>query len=256
VDLPKTVSVWGDRSGERLREPVPGVLCQYDGGWLLIDTGLNPPLLRDPSLYGRFFGRDPSVVPLLPGDGDPLQQELARAGVSVGDITTVAVSHLHYDHAGGLRHFAGRVPVHVQKAELEYGLSAPPGPEQNDMFRVDYDDPRIDWYIASGDTEIVPGVTALSTPGHTPGHQSFIVELEGKTPPGGFLFACDAADLQENLDKEVPIGCLMHGTAAGAVETIRHLKAVGVERGLRVVPGHDPAAWPALTEELAARWPT
>ena len=40
----------------------------------------------------------------------------------------VAVSHLHNDHAGGLRHFAGRVPVHAQRAELEFGLADHPTP--------------------------------------------------------------------------------------------------------------------------------
>ena len=43
-------------------------------------------------------------------------------------IQAVAVSHLHNDHAGGLKHFAGRVPVHIQRAELDYGMSSPPGP--------------------------------------------------------------------------------------------------------------------------------
>ena len=40
-DLPKSVSVEGASGQEWLREPVPGVLLECDGGWLLLDTGFN-----------------------------------------------------------------------------------------------------------------------------------------------------------------------------------------------------------------------
>ncbi len=67
------------RPEERLREPVPGVLLQCDGGWLLLDTGFNPALIRDPVLRRRFHG-DPLFRPVLPGPGEPLEEALAGAG--------------------------------------------------------------------------------------------------------------------------------------------------------------------------------
>ena len=54
-ELPKSVSVYGAPEDQRLREPVPGVLLQTDGGWVLLDTGFNTALVRDPALYRRFF---------------------------------------------------------------------------------------------------------------------------------------------------------------------------------------------------------
>jgi glyoxylase-like metal-dependent hydrolase (beta-lactamase superfamily II) len=39
------------------------------------------------------------------------------------------------------------------------------------------------------------------------------------------------------------------------VAQIRKLKRIAAERGYPLIPGHDPVAWPALTRELAARWP-
>ena len=133
-DLPKSVSVHGAPPEERLREPVPGVLLQCDGGWLLLDTGFNPALIRDPMLKRRFHG-DPKFRPILPGPGEPLEEALAGAGILIEEIYAVGLSHLHNDHAGGLRHFAGRVPVHAQRAEVAYGLSDHPGPEHHAMFR-------------------------------------------------------------------------------------------------------------------------
>ncbi len=143
-ELPKSVSVYGAPPEERMREPVPGVLLQTDGGWVLLDTGFNTALVRDPALYRRFF---PGVEyrPVLPGPGEPIEQRLAEVGVDFDAIHTVAVSHLHHDHAGGLKLFAGKVPVHAQRRELEYGLSNHPEPERNAIVRVDFDDPNIEW---------------------------------------------------------------------------------------------------------------
>jgi len=253
-DLPKTVSVWGDTSGQRLKEPVPAVLCECDGGWLLLDTGFNPALIRDAALHRRFHGRSGGIEAILPGPGEPLEEALEEAGLSLDEIGAVAVSHLHNDHAGGLRHFAGRVPVHVQQAELDYGFSAHPGPEEHGIFRIDYDDPVIEWRRSAGDAEIAPGVTALLTAGHTPGHQSFLVELDESVGGGGFVFAFDAADLTENIEHELAVGGFIGCRPEDTIEPIRRLKAIAGERGLRLVPGHDPVAWPALTAELARRW--
>jgi glyoxylase-like metal-dependent hydrolase (beta-lactamase superfamily II) len=247
-DLPKSVSVHGAPASERLREPVPGVLVELDGGWLLLDTGFNPALIRDPPLYARFHGRNHDIrAELPPDDGDPLESALAAVGLELDDVVAVAVSHLHNDHAGGLRHFAGRVPVHAQRREVEYGLAHHPEPEANGIFRVDFDDPLIDWRLADGDAELAPGVTALATYGHTPGHQSFAVQLAGG---GGYVFAFDAADLQENIDEELAVGGFIGVDPAETVEQIRRLKAIAAERGLRLVPGHDPVVWPALADEL------
>jgi len=253
-DLPKSWSVYGAPPHERLREPVPGVLLECDGGWMLLDTGFNPALIRDGALRRRFHERHHDIQAILPGPGEPLEEALDRVGILIDDISAVAVSHLHNDHAGGLRHFAGRVPVHVQRAELSYGLSDHPEPEQHGIFRVDFDDPALDWSQADGDVQIAPGVTAVLTAGHTPGHQSFMVEIDPSAGGGGYIFAFDAADLTENIEKESPIGGFIDCTAEDTLEPIRRLKAIAAERGFPLVPGHDPIAWPAVTAELRQRW--
>jgi glyoxylase-like metal-dependent hydrolase (beta-lactamase superfamily II) len=251
-DLPRSVSVYGDTSGIRLREPVPGVLLQCDGGWLLLDTGFNPALIRDPLLRQRFHGH--GIEPVLPSDGDPIEESLERVGVRLDEIAAVAVSHLHNDHAGGLRHFAGRVPVHAQRRELAFGLSEHPRPERHGVFRIDYDDPSIEWRLADGDVAIAPGVTAVLTAGHTPGHQSFVVELDDSVGGGGYVFAFDAADLTENIHDELPVGGFVDCRPEDTVEPIRRLKAIAAERGFALLPGHDPVVWPAATATMEARF--
>ena len=262
-DLPQTVSIYGADPTVRLREPVPGVLLELDGGWMLLDTGFNVPLVRDPVLRHRFHGRNHDIRPeLLADDRDSLEVAFERVGVHPDDVAIVALSHLHNDHAGGLRYFAERVPVHCQRRELEYGLSGGrpgDGPEQHGIFRIDFDDPVIDWRLTDGETELAPGVVAVPTYGHTPGHQSFVVTLDpayaDETGERGFVLAFDAADLQVNIDDELAVGGFIDCPPEQTVEAIRRLKAIAAEKGFSVVPGHDPVVWPRFTEKMGAAGP-
>ena len=249
-DLPRSVSVEGADPSLRMREPVPGILLHCDGGWLLLDTGFNTALMRDAALRRRFYG-DPVHRAILPGPGEPLEEALAHAGIEMSEITAVGLSHLHLDHAGGLRHFTG-LPVHCQQRELDFGLGA--RAERHAIYRIDFDDPTHDWRLADGDTEIAPGVTAVLTPGHTPGHQSFVVDLDDSVGGGGFVFAFDAADLTENIEQEVSIGGRVDATPEECVEQVRRLRSIADRRGYPLVPGHDPVVWPALTADLAQRF--
>lgn len=255
-DLPKSVSVHGASAEQRMREPVPGVLLQTDGGWVLLDTGFNTALIRDPYLRRRYF---PSVEyqPVLPGPGEPIEESLSEIGVDVDDIHLVAVSHLHVDHAGGLKLFAGRVPVHAQRRDLEYGLSNHPEPERHAIFRVDFDDPRIDWRLADGEAEVAPGIIAVPTYGHTPGHQSFVVELDESVAgdgAAGYVFAFDAADLTENIEQELAIGGFIDVEPEETIEPIRRLKKLAHDKGYPLIPGHDPHVWPEMTQHFRDRF--
>lgn len=246
--LPKSYSVHGDESGEVIVEPVPAVLLDTDEGWTLIDTGMNTALMRDRPLYERLHGRNHEIVPILPpGDGEPLVEALAEHGLALTDVARVYLSHLHNDHAGGLRLLDRSVPVTVQRRELEYGMSDHPFPERHGMFRIDYDDPDIDWRLIDGDVELAPGVRTVFTPGHTPGHQSFVIDLpDGK----GYVLAFDAADLRENLERELPPGGFVHCEARDALASMMRLKEAAAQTDYPVLPGHDPQVWTGRVEDL------
>ena len=250
-DLPKSVSVEGADPALRMREPVPGILLLCDGGWVLLDTGFNTALIRDAALRRRYHGDPVKHGAILPGPGEPLDEALAHAGIEVADVHAVGLSHLHLDHAGGLRHFTGR-PVHCQRRELEFGLSD--RAEQHAVYRIDFDDPAHDWRLADGDVQIAPGVTAIWTPGHTPGYQSFVVDIDDSVGGGGFVFAFDAADLTENIEDDVSIGGRVDATPEECIEQVHRLRSLAAERGYPLVPGHDPVVWPTLTHALSQRF--
>ncbi|MBP7746181.1 MAG: MBL fold metallo-hydrolase [Phycisphaerae bacterium] len=138
----------------------------------IIETGHGPK-------YGdkeqRIFAIDPAHW-LLPA--------LVDLGVDPDTITDVIVSHLHFDHAGGLTYERNgevrptfpRARVHVQRAELDdaranFGIMTATYREENyaALERAGA------WRPLEGAGEIVPGIQARPTPGHTRGHHSIVV---------------------------------------------------------------------------------
>jgi N-acyl homoserine lactone hydrolase len=234
---PESISLEGG-SDTILRLPVIGVLVRSPDGWFLLETGLNPAYCRDPTLFRTIY---PFGDPELEGN-DPLIEQLARCGVDLAGIAGVAVSHLHVDHAGGLPRFAGGPPITVQRRELDYALNRAGEPQA--YWRPDYASSELDWRVIDGDTSIAAGIDAIATPGHTPGHMSYRVRM---AESGTWLFAIDAIDLAQGIQRDRPIGWSADETDAPSRRSSHdRLVAMAHEEDARLVPGHCPVTWPAL----------
>ncbi|MBJ7329869.1 MAG: N-acyl homoserine lactonase family protein [Solirubrobacteraceae bacterium] len=241
--LPISFSLHGDTTGEVIVEPVPALLLDTDDGWTLIDVGINSVIVRDPWLFQRLHGRNHMITPYLPAEHDEtLIEQLRGHGVELSDVTRIFLSHLHNDHAGCLRLFDAKVPVWVQQREYDYAMTHP-HPEQHGMFRIDYDDPQIEWHFMDGDEQLAPGIFAFTTPGHTPGHQSFVIETKDGQ---GWVFAYDAGDLTANFEQEISPGGLIKSTPEEGLTSVLRVKEIATQRGFPVIPGHDPIVWPKL----------
>ncbi|WP_320668960.1 N-acyl homoserine lactonase family protein [Patulibacter defluvii] len=226
-----------DGGDERLRLPVIAFLAHGPGGWTLLDCGLSP-TMRDRERAARIY---PGPPPEFPGEGDPLLDALDACGVPLDAITTVAVSHLHVDHSGGLAHVADGRPVVVQAPELAF--AATPAAAAAGYVAEDWAAPGLAWRPIAGDAPIAPGIDAVATPGHTPGHMSYRV----RTTAGPWLLAMDAIDLQDGIDEDRPIG----SAARPEDDPLRRrshdrLLALAAAEGARLVPGHCPRTWPAF----------
>jgi glyoxylase-like metal-dependent hydrolase (beta-lactamase superfamily II) len=234
---PKRMSLEGG-GDELIRLPIIGILAHsVGGGWTLLDTGLSPTQRDEPFARKIYRTRAPDFV----GDGDTMLEALAECGLTPADITAVAVSHLHVDHTGALEHFTGDTPIYLQRAEHEFGFGDA-GLGQG-YVREDYEGRDLNWALLDGDATIAPGVDAVSTPGHTPGHMSYRVHLsDGRT----WLFAMDAIDLQEGIDRDLPIGS--SATEAGAQRHASHARLMeeGRQDGVLLIPGHCPVTWPTM----------
>jgi len=132
--------------------------------------------------------------------------------------------------------------VHVQEDEF---LSA-----RNDLDPAYFDNElsdRFPWKIKQGEYDLVPGVRAISTPGHTAGHMSMLIEL----PKGSPVILCgDAADLTENIENEIAPGLCWNDEETLALESIRKLKRLGRETHADLWPNHDMAFFRTLNSLL------
>jgi len=232
---PKWVSVRG--GGEQvLWMPIIGVLVGTGAGWVLLETGMSAAFLADATTRTAVY-----ATPEQPW-ARPLDAVLAAHGVAPEELALAAVSHLHVDHAGGLRRLAqAGVPVAVQRDELAFARGRA---TLADAYHApDYDDGAIAWRELDGDAELAPGVLALATPGHTPGHMSYRVDLP---ETGSWLFAVDAADLSENLISGVPGGWTADPADGERIQaSLERLVREGERLGARVLPGHDAVVWSA-----------
>ncbi|MEJ6020688.1 MBL fold metallo-hydrolase [Ramlibacter sp. PS4R-6] len=150
---------------------VTAYLVNTGGKLVLIDTG-----------SGGYFGDAPLLV-----------DNLRAAGYRPEQVDEVCITHMHGDHIGGLMTGTARTfpnaRLRIDKADTDYWLSdemmAKAG-EQAPAFKVAME--KVRPYAAAGRlatfegvTQIAPGVTAVPTHGHTPGHAIYRIESKGQT---------------------------------------------------------------------------
>nr|WP_275889555.1 MBL fold metallo-hydrolase [Nakamurella flavida] len=240
-------------------------MVDTEDGWVLLDTGMSRAALDSADNQAAYAaaaesgGADPTPVrghlrPEPPDParwnwglaGDPMVAALATVDLAPADLVLAAVSHLHLDHSGGVPTLArAGVPVALHRHELEFARSGAVG--LADGFHApDFSDPATTWQLLDEDTEIAPGVTALTTPGHTPGHLSFRVDLPRT---GSWIFTADATDLAQNLLDRVTCGSCAGGTAAdeeAADASLDKLLTVAAQTHGRLIPGHDQIVTAAI----------
>ena len=156
----------------RLLQALNCLLVETSAGRVLVETGIGERVsdkVRDMRRY----------------EGSPILPALAAAGFEPSSVDVVAMSHLHFDHAGGLLLADGarafpRATIVAQRAEWEIALG------DNPRLVASYDQPEVrlvrswgeeGW--ADGEREILPGVSVVPTGGHSAGHQAVVVRGGG-----------------------------------------------------------------------------
>lgn len=140
--------------------PVHGFVITHPGGAVLVDTGVGGPdeWLSDWRVVNR------SVADALAG-----------LDMTPGDIGLVINTHLHFDHCGQNAVFP-HAAAYVQRAELDRAQRESP-----ELYGwLGFRNARFE--LLDGDTEVLPGLAVIATPGHTAGHQCVVVESAGDGP--------------------------------------------------------------------------
>jgi len=152
---------------------VAAYLVVHPRGTLLWDSGVIPDDLIKPG------GTTEARATVF----KTLKSQLAEIGYQPSDITYLALSHNHYDHSANSNQFAGSTWL-VQRKERDamFPATPPQNPNPNNArFSALKDSKTV---VLDGDHDVFGdgSVMIISTPGHTPGHQSLLVTLP-KTGP-------------------------------------------------------------------------
>ena len=198
------------------------VLRRSDGDFM-VDTGFD----EEAALRrGRELLRSPA-------------EALLRAGIDPAEVPDVVLTHMHWDHAGGMEYFP-KATFHLQAAEMAYCT----GPCMCQPFlRRPFDVDDVQSAVRAlyadrlrfhdGTAEIALGVTLHLIGGHSGGIQSVRVPTER----GWVVLAGDATHLWGNIRKRMPFPVV--------VDVARMLKGFEILESLadgpdHIIPGHDP----------------
>jgi glyoxylase-like metal-dependent hydrolase (beta-lactamase superfamily II) len=163
---------------------------------------------------------------------DVLAKRLSDAGLDFGDITAVAITHSHWDHCVNFAMFP-KAEIFIGDAELKWAAEQPIGKYPIAEFHVE----KLLTYknvsrIGDGDV-IVPGIEAIATPGHTPGHMAYVAQ----GARGEYIYTGDAikngAELcSQRVDMTLDL--------ARSEETIRRVRERAASNPQNVIVfGHD-----------------
>ncbi len=157
----------------RLLQALNCLLVETPAGRVLIETGIGERLPE-------------KTVAMRGYEGTPIVPALEAAGFEPGSVDLVVMSHLHFDHAGGLMRAEDggkafpRARIVAQQAEWEIALS------DNSRIVASYDQLELRlverWGHegrVGGDVELLPGVSVIRTGGHSKGHQAIVVRGTG-----------------------------------------------------------------------------
>lgn len=163
-----------------------------------------------------------------PGMHRPLLERLAERGVEPTDVDLLLLSHSHWDHCLGAPLFPNAEIV-IGQRELEWALDQVPHRNpavSTPLLRQLAGESRL--RTIKGDTEILPGLTMIETPGHTPGHMAVVAQTE----QGRVVIAQDA--LKNRVELVSRVGDMVVDAAAStaSIERIAALADL-------VIPGHD-----------------
>ena len=159
----------------RLLQALNCLLIETPAGRVLVETGIGE-RIDDKGRAMRGY------------EGPWIAAALRTAGIDPGSVDVVAMSHLHFDHAGGLLAADGSRPfpkarIVAQRAEWEIALGS------NPRLVASYVQPELelvrDWGAegwVDGERELLPGVSVIPTGGHSAGHQAIVVRAPGAAP--------------------------------------------------------------------------
>jgi N-acyl homoserine lactone hydrolase len=170
--------------GTKVYEPWFFYVLTHPAGNVIFDTGVHPALVDDPRSR---LGSWADLFEMRMESGHDSPSQLASIGLEPADISTVVLSHMHFDHVSALELFR-HAEIIVQRTELAFAYR--PAVYQAGTYLATDFNGEFNWRAIDGFLDLFDDGVAqiIPTPGHTPGHQSMLVKLDR----GSLLLIADA----------------------------------------------------------------
>ncbi len=208
-------------------------LIRGEGTVVVVDTGFGAEAAR---MRGRILLHEPADL-------------LRRAGVDAAEVSDVVLTHLHYDHAGGLSAFPS-ARFHLQDDEMRFATGRS---MRHACLRAPFECRDVTQAVElvfadrvifhDGDAAIFPGIELFRVGGHSGGLQ--VVRVS--TARGRLVLASDAFHFNENRLRRAPFP-IVHHLVEMLEGFVRCEELAGNDASL-LIPGHEPGVrrrWPSF----------
>lgn len=218
--MDKSSQVYGRRTGTTVDIPVWAAAVEANGRRILVDTGIS-----DADWVSQRLG--PCAVP----PEMTLNRALEGIGWTPDSVDIVINSHLHYDHCDN-NSLLPNADFYVSEVEWEFAYD--PVVTQVSIYSNGWRRSPLNVFnytmVDHDNFDLLPGLRIIRTPGHTPGHQSVLVN----TDDGVVCIAGDAANNMDNFIEDLPNAIFTN--PAQSVASLAKIRRFSD----RVLLGHDP----------------
>lgn len=216
------------------------VIHHPTAGYIMYDVGLGK---------GEDTDRRPKahrkINPVKVSRDQYVDEALKKVGLTVNDISTIIISHCHWDHIGGLEFFKdtpaikniyvpyedfARALIQTHKTSIGYSDSG--------YYKKNVDVDGAEFHLLSEDTKLFPGIDILLLAGHTPAVAGLILHLAS----GVYIFPSDAVTAQVCLTGEALPGTIYD--SLGFERTRKRLLKLKKDLNAKFIFSHDPWNFP------------
>lgn len=232
MEFPKFRLVETPDEQEMVKSPAVAVLIQHPTlGNLLYDTGNSPEHL---TAYTKEMRHDYPVMDCI-----SIKDALAEKGLTPQDIDRIIISHLHFDHAGGMKDFVGTEAIRhvlVSEADLREAYFRVMTGNGGAYIRSLFDVEGVRFETISETTQLAPDLTLFIQESHTPGVIGMVLKTENH---GVIITTSDTVYTADSYRNELPPGGTINATTDEFFDNLRRIKTMEKEYDATLLFGHD-----------------